>query len=277
MQVNSMGTSIVVNQADFNQSVLEASTEMPILVDFYATWCGPCQLLKPLLEKLCQEYNFTLAKVDIDQNPELAQRYGVSGVPDVRIVVGGEVQPGFVGMMEERELRELLQRLQLTSALDRELEDIYSIASDGDVPAGIARMEMLLKANPDNAGLVLEAANFYMEADEPEKAETLLGRISQKDKALAAKARGLQALIVFRQVAKGEALSDLDRVYQQAAQHVLDQAYEAALQGFLAIVSRDRIYRQDAGRRGMIAVFDLLGNDDPLTLTYRKKLTMAMY
>ncbi len=272
-----MGTSIVVNQADFNQSVLEASTQTPILVDFYATWCGPCQLLKPLLEKLCQEYDFTLAKVDIDQNPELAQRYGVSGVPDVRVVVGGEVQPGFVGMMEERELRELLQRLQLTSALDRELEEIYQIASEGDVPAGIARMELLLKANPDNAGLVLEAANFYMEADQPEKAETLLGRISQKDKALAARARGLQALIVFRQVAKGEAVSDLDRVYQQAAQHVLDQAYEAALQGFLAIVSGDRMYRQDAGRRGMIAVFDLLGNDDPLTLMYRKKLTMAMY
>ena len=101
-----------VNQSTFLAEVLEKSHQTPVVVDFFATWCGPCQMLKPLLEKLVPEYGLVLAKVDIDENPGLAQEYGVSGVPDVRIVVDGLVQPGFVGMLPEPKLREMLQRLK---------------------------------------------------------------------------------------------------------------------------------------------------------------------
>jgi putative thioredoxin len=272
-----MGTSLTVSQMTFTREVLEASRQKPILVDFYATWCGPCQLLKPVLENLVQEYDFILAKVDIDQNPDLAKQYGVNGVPDVRIVIDGQVQPGFVGMLPEAAIRELLHRLQLTSVLDQALEGIYGKASTGDIVGAEADLQTLLEKNPKNAGLVLEAANFYMEADQVEQAEAMLGRIPQHEKELAARARGILALIQFRQAVKGEVLSELDGVYQQAAQNALDQSYEAALQGFLAIVQRDRIYRQDGARRAMLGIFDLLGNEDPLTKSFRKQLMMALY
>jgi putative thioredoxin len=272
-----MGTSLTVSQTTFTKEVLEASRQRPVLVDFFATWCGPCQLLKPILENLVQEYDFILAKVDIDENPNLAQQYSVSGVPDVRIVMDGQVQPGFVGVLPEPEIRELLHRLQLTSVLDQALEAIYAKASDGDIPGAEADLETLLEKNSRNPGLILEAANFYMEADQVEKAEALLGRIPQHEKELAARARGILALIQFRQIVKDEVLSELDGVYQQAAQNALDQSYEAALQGFLAIVQRDRVYRQDGARRAMLGIFDLLGNDDPLTKEYRKRLMMALY
>jgi putative thioredoxin len=272
-----METTINVDQSNFDALVLQASAHGPVLVDFFATWCGPCQMLKPVLEKLAQEYAFTLAKVDIDQNPDLAKQYGVSGVPDVRIVLAGEVQKGFVGMLPEPAIRDLLHRLKLTSALDSTLAAIYQTASDGDVATATTQLEALLVEYPDNPGLVLEAANFYIEADDTDRAETLLGRIPQSEPELAARARGLQSLVQFKQAAQSEPLSELDKIYQQAAIAALAQDYDVALAGFLQIVERDRIYRQDAGRRGMLAIFDLLGNEHPLSTQYRKALMMALY
>jgi putative thioredoxin len=94
---------------------------------------------------------------------------------------------------------------------------------------------------------------------------------------LAARARGLQALIEFKRAIGSEVMSELDQQYKDAAQASLEQRYDEALSGFLAIVERDRLYRNDAARRSMLALFDLLGNDNPLTNVYRKKLMTAIY
>ncbi|OUC15739.1 MAG: co-chaperone YbbN [Alkalinema sp. CACIAM 70d] len=272
-----MGTSLAVNQQSFATEVLEKSYEKPVLVDFYATWCGPCQMLKPILETMVQEYDFVLAKVDIDENPDLANTYGVSGVPDVRIVTEGAVKPGFVGVLPEHQIRQLLEQLSLRSQLNAELEALYAEAAEGQVAESTAKLQALLEKYPNDYGLILEAANFYLEAGNHEKAETLLGIIPQYEKEYAARARGLQSLIQFQQITQLEVLSELDGMYQTAAQAALDQDYEAALQGFLAIVQRDRLYRNDAARRAMLSLFDLLGNDNPLTHQYRKQLMMAIY
>ena len=272
-----MDNSLSVNQQTFSTEVLEKSYQQPVLVDFFATWCGPCQMLKPMLEKLVPEYDLVLAKVDIDESPDLAQTYGVSGVPDVRVVINGVVQKGFVGVLPEPKLREMMDRLQVKSKLNRELDRLYAIAEAGDVTAAETELKALLTANPNDCGLLLEAANFYLEADQLEETETLLGRIPQHEKEYAARARGMQALIQFKKAIATEVLSALDQKYRDASQAALDQSYEASLQGFLEIVETDRLYRNDAARRSMLALFDLLGNDDPLTNVYRKKLMMAIY
>jgi putative thioredoxin len=272
-----MGISIAVNQETFDQAVLEQSYEKPVLVDFYATWCGPCQMLKPILETLVQEYDFVLAKVDIDADPDLANRYQVSGVPDVRVVLDGEVRPGFVGVLPEPQLRQLLEQLNLKSHLSASLDAIYAQAEAGDLVAAEAKLQNLMAQYPNDYGLVLEAANFYLEAGNFEQVETLLGKIPQYEKEYATRARGLQALILFAQMVKSEPASELDRFYQTAAQAALDQDYDTAFQGFLAIVERDRIYRNDGGRKAMLSLFDLLGNQDPRVNQYRKQLMMLMY
>lgn len=266
-----------VNQSTFLAEVLEKSHQTPVVVDFFATWCGPCQMLKPLLEKLVPEYGLVLAKVDIDENPGLAQEYGVSGVPDVRIVVDGLVQPGFVGMLPEPKLREMLQRLKLKSGLNASLDRLYALAESGDIVAAEIQIQALLTEHPNDPGLILEAGNFYLESGNLEMAETLAGRIPQHEKELAARARGLQALIEFKRAIGSEVMSELDQQYKDAAQASLEQRYEEALSGFLAIVERDRLYRNDAARRSMLALFDLLGNENPLTNVYRKKLMTAIY
>lgn len=272
-----MGTSLSVNQQTFAVEVLEKSHQQPVLVDFYATWCGPCQMLKPMLEKLLPDYDLVLAKVDIDENPDLAQEYGVSGVPDVRIVINGVVQTGFVGVLPEPKLREMMARLQVKAELNKTLDRLYALAEGGDVALAEVELSNLLEANPNDCGLLLEAANFYLEANEVEKAETLLGRIPQHEKEFAARARGMQALVQFKQAIVSEVMSPLDQQYRDASQAALDQNYEASFEGFLTIVETDRLYRNDAARRSMLALFDLLGNDHPLVNGYRKKLMMAIY
>jgi putative thioredoxin len=273
-----MGVSISVNQTNFATEVIEKSHQTPVLVDFFAQWCGPCQMLKPVLEKLAQEYNFVLAKVDIDQSPELAHTYGVEGVPDVKVVVDGKVTDGFVGMLPEPKLREFLAQLQVTSLLDEALESIYAEAAIGNVDQAETRLAALLEQYPDHRGLTLGAANFYIEADRIGEAESLLAKIQDYDKEYATPAKTLKAIVQFKQITlQPPGDSDLDRAFQHAASLVLEENYAAALEQFLTIVTEDRRFRDDGARKAMLAIFDLLGDDHPLTKDYRKRLVMALY
>lgn len=273
-----MGSAIAVNHTNFATEVLEKSHQKPVLVDFYATWCGPCKMLAPLLEKLAQEYNFVLAKVDIDENPDLAQTYSVQGVPDVRIAIAGEMQEGFVGVLPEAQLRQLLEGLNLQSELDAVLEAIYHQAEQGDIETAQTTLNSLLQRYPDNRGLTLEAANFYLETGQLETAEDLLLRIQEYEKDYFPKAKLLKALIFFKRIGTETApASDLDQSFQTAAQCVLQEDYQTALDILLEMVGKDRVYRSDGARKAMLSIFDILGDDHPLTKEYRKKLMLALY
>lgn len=273
-----MGSSIAVNQANFAAEVLEKSYQMPVLVDFFAQWCGPCQMLKPMLETLAQEYDFVLAKVDIDQNPELAQTYGVQGVPDVRIVIDGDVSDGFVGVLPEPQLRDLMAQLNLKSTIATGLEQLYRQAAMGHVDTAIAALQAWLQRSPNHAQLQLEAARFYLETNHPDEAAAVLANWSTPEKRYETTVNELKARLFFHQMAQapiGE--HPLDTPFQQAAQAVLQHDYSQALEQWLAIVERDRAYRQDGARKAMLAVFDLLGSDHPITKNYRKRLMLALY
>lgn len=272
-----MGSSISVNRDNFATEVMEKSYEKPVLVDFFAQWCGPCQMLKPMLEKLAQEYDFVLAKVDIDQNPELANAYGIEGVPDVRIVVDGTMTEGFVGVLPEPQLKELLAQLNLKSTLEEGLESVYNQASQGKLEQAQALLSDLLQQYPDDRSLKLEAANFYIETDQLEAAEALLQSISEYDKEYAPHVKTLKALIQFKCMALQSAGdNDSDQAFQTVAHLVLDEKHEDALSLLLDLLNRDRRYR-DSARKLMLAIFDLLGDSHPLTKEYRKRLTMALY
>ncbi len=271
-----MGSSIAVTQSTFNAEVLDASHQKPVLVDFFATWCGPCKMLKPILEKLAQEYDFILAKVDIDENPELAQAYSVQGVPDVRVVVDGQVNEGFVGVLPEPDLRQMMAQLNLKSSLEGALEAIYDTANRGDVEAAQTALETLLQEHPDSRELRLEAANFYIESNQIERADTLLVSLEQ-ERDYQAQAKMLRAIIFFKQVASEPAATELDQTFQTAATHVLQEQHQVALDLLLAIARKDRRYRNDGARKAILSIFDILGDEDPITREYRRKLTSALY
>ncbi|MGI0484793.1 tetratricopeptide repeat protein [Pantanalinema rosaneae CENA516] len=273
-----MGSSIAVNQRTFATAVLEQSHTKPVLVDFFAQWCGPCQMLKPVLEKLVQEYDFVLAKVDIDQEPELAQTYGVQGVPDVKIVIDGQVQDGFVGMVAEPQIRHLLTQLHLKSGVELGLEAVYQVAATGDLAAARSQLQTLLDQYPDQPQLKLEAASFYLDDQQFDQAEALLKQVSEYDKVYGAAVKQLQSILVFQRLVQ-EPIGEhpCDRDFQQAATLVLEEQYQPALELLLGIVGQDRRYRNDGARKAVLAIFDRLGDDHSLTKDYRKKLTMLLY
>ncbi|MCY7392024.1 MAG: tetratricopeptide repeat protein [Leptolyngbyaceae cyanobacterium CAN_BIN12] len=272
-----MGSSIVATSENFATEVLEKSNEQIVVVDFFAQWCGPCQLLKPMLEKLVQEYDFVLAKVDIDENPDLAQTYGVQGVPDVRIVADGIVNDGFVGALAEPELRQLLAQLKITSTLDASMQKVYDAAASNQLSTAESLLNILLEQHPNNRGVILEATNFYIETNQIERAQTLLAVIEHEQE-YASQIKLLKALIFFKQIAtEPETTDDRDRTFQTAANQVLADEHQAALDTLIELLNRDRTYRNDGARKSMLTVFDLLGDDHLLTKEYRKKLMSALY
>ncbi|MDY7023122.1 MAG: tetratricopeptide repeat protein [Cyanobacteriota bacterium] len=272
-----MGYSIDVESHNFDAEVLQKSNEKIILVDFFATWCGPCQLMKPILEKLVKEYNFILAKVDIDKNPDLANTYNVEGVPDVRIVYQGEVTSGFVGALNEVQLRQLLARLNLQSEYEKGLEKIEMAIAKPDLDSAETLFQELLETYPNRMDLSLRAAQFYVDIHQTGKANKLLATISEDQREYYAKAQALKQLIEFQTVVQQPGTSELDQHYAQACRLTLEQDYESALKLFLDLVSTSRSYKDDAARKAMLTLFDLLGDDHPLTKNYRKQLMLKLY
>ncbi len=272
-----MGYALEVNTDNFETEVIETSYQKLVLVDFFATWCGPCQILKPMLEKLVQEYDFVLAKVDIDQNPQLASTYGIEGVPDVRIVNQGEILPGFVGVLPEAELRSLFSQLNLKSELDIGLEEIHTAIARKNFPQAQSQLEALLQRYPNRPQFNLQAAQFWLDFDQIEQANHLLDQISPDQREYYAKAQALKQLITFKAEAESPGSSELDVQYAKACSLTLERDYEAALAQFLEIVSRSRNYKDDAARKAMLTLFELLGNDHSLTQKYRKQLMLQLY
>ena len=273
-----MGAIVEVTSPTFEEAVLEQSYQMPVVIDFYAQWCGPCQLLKPLLEKLTQEYEFTLAKVDIDQNPELARIYQVEGVPDVKVAVKGEVMNGFVGMLEESQLRSFLEQLNLKSQFDEALAALAAVRATGDQAQLAAQYAELLEQYPDRPQLLLEAAQFHLSQGEFAPATALLARIDPLQKPYGDQAQAVRSLMDFHQtVAELTPDSEADKLYLAGAKAAIAGDYEAGLTQFLELVKCDRKYRADAGRKSMLTLFNLLGNEHVLTQTYRKRLMQTLY
>ncbi|PSN19165.1 co-chaperone YbbN [filamentous cyanobacterium CCP5] len=266
-----MGKAIDVTSPKFAEEVLELSYHQPVLVDFYAQWCGPCQMLKPLLEGLVQEYDFTLAKVDIDHNPELASAYQVEGVPDVRVVRDGQVQPGFVGVVPEPQLRSLLADLGLQSQVELAIEGLEAVAVSGNLEQLRSQLAELQSRFPASIEFLLKAAQICVANDQVDLAEDCLQPIDPYDRSYGEKAAALRGLIALKRDAQA-APAD---AYGLACQAAASADYEAALDKFLLAVEQGQ--QREAARKAMITVFKLLGDDHPLSLSYRRRLMQALY
>lgn len=273
-----MGYSITVNSNNFEVEVFQKSFQKPVLVDFFAVWCGPCQFLKPILEKLALEYDLILAKVNIDESPDLAHDYGVEGVPDVRLFSQGEIIDRFVGALPEPQLRQFLARHNITSELEQIWQSILAAQASGNQQEAEEKLKTLLEKYPENLSLTLRASKFLIETNRLDEAEKILDSLKEYEKEYFSTAQALKQLIALKRECNNPAFdNELDKLFSRAACLTVEGDYEKALEVFLDIVRQDRSYKNDGARKAMIAIFELLGNEHPLTKEYRKQLMMALY
>ncbi len=281
---------IDVNEANFEQAVLEASARAPVVIDFWAPWCAPCRALGPVLERLAAEYEgrFTLAKVNADESPALTAQFGVRGIPSVKAIVNGALVDEFTGAPPEPMVREFIERVLPSPSEELRLQAAHAYFADRDSTRALGLLEQAAKSDPGNEAVRIDQAEIHLDLNELDAARKLLdslgGLAQMDDRVVALRARldlaqgaaqaGDEATLESR---IAQEPGDLEARLQLAQILVARERYDAALGHLLEIVKRDRGFRDDAGRKTMLEVFTLLGQDNELVAEYRRRLASAMY
>ena len=284
----SQAFSIDVTQENFVTQVVEASHQQPVLVDFWATWCGPCQSLMPILEQLAQSYQgkFILAKVEIDSQQALASQFGVRSVPTVKLVKNGQIVDEFTGALPESQIRAFLDK-HIESESDQRMQQALARYQGGETDAALAEMGQILQDDPDNEDNKIIYANILLRENHLDEARQWLATLSVET-GLKPEVRAMQAQLEFIEIVQHapdtatlekqlrEDPRNSEARYQLSAHTILQGQFEVAFEHLLEIVKHDRSYNDDAGRKALLKLFELLGEDHELVSSYRRKLAMAL-
>ncbi len=284
----SQAFSFDVTQENFATRVVEASHQQPVLVDFWATWCGPCQSLMPILEQLAQSYQgkFLLAKVEIDSQQALASQFGVRSVPTVKLVKNGQIVDEFTGALPEGQIRAFLDK-HIESESDQRMQQALRRYQQGETDTALAEMGQILQDDQQNENNKIIYVDVLIRENHLEEAKQWLATLPL-EATLKPEVRALQAQLEFIEIVQQapdpttleKQLADDPRNsearYQLSAHAILQGQFEVAFEQLLEIVKRDRKYNDDAGRKALLKLFELLGDSHELVNSYRRKLAMAL-
>ncbi|MBI2963743.1 MAG: tetratricopeptide repeat protein [Deltaproteobacteria bacterium] len=275
-----------VGDASFEAEVIERSRGVPVLVDFWAPWCGPCRTLGPLLDRLAAEHQgaFVVAKVNVDENPEVAGGFGIRSIPAVKAIREGAVVDEFVGALPEPALREFLRRI-LPSEADRLAERGVTAEQGGDRAGAEALYRRAIGSDPNHPAARLGLGRL-LAASDPDAALAELARVLPGTPERAAADRIAARLRLGGDDGAGEEelerrletdAADLAARLQLARVLAAKEQYETALAHLLEIVKRDRGYEDEAGRKLMLDIFNILGARHALTEKYRSELARVLF
>ncbi|MFI8571474.1 thioredoxin [Stenotrophomonas bentonitica] len=273
----------------FETEVLQKSLQTPVLVDFWATWCGPCKTLGPMLEKLAGEYHgaFELAKVDVDKEQQIAAAFQIRSVPTVFLVKGGQIVDGFPGAVPEGQLREFLTQhgvVPLEAAPDEE-EAVEAPPLDPQAQVDVLRAA--IAAEPDKEELKLDLALALLQTGATTEATALIdalpANLSTDDRAVRARAR-LEFASALQEAPAAEVLDariaangdDLQARHLRGVQLLLSGQDAAALEQFLDMLRRDRTYDDGRPRKLLIDAFKVIEDED-LVGQYRRRMASLLF
>ena len=269
--------------ADFEKEVLERSRTVPVLVDFWADWCGPCRTLGPVLERLADEQvssgdpDWVLAKVDTEAYSDVAMKYGVRGIPNVKLFIDGEVADEFTGALPEFQVRTWLKKA-LPGKNQERVDEAAALFAEGRGDDARQILQEVLAAEPDNSHARVLIAQTLL-GEDPEQAEEAVRGIHE-DSDVFDQAEAIRTMAtVARAVKDPDSLpeSSVKDAWLSAARSALAGTYDAALEGFINVIREDRYFADDISRRICIAIFRMLGPSHEVTRRHRRAFDSALY
>lgn len=271
---------INVDESDFQYEVLAYSQNTPVVVDFWATWCRPCQTLSPLLEKIAVEANgaFRLAKVEVDSSPNLVMNYGVRTIPTVKAFSQAEVIAEFVGLQPEARLRDFFSKITPPSAASLAIEKGNSLVEAHQWKESEMLFRSLLDQNPDDTSSMLGLAKSILPQGKALEAADIIRTFpASREYSTAQLLLPLAEGVLDLQKNKLPDESDLDAAFSNCLRLVSRDHIPAAVDGLLDILRQDKNYQNGRARLVTLGLLELLGKDDPETRRYRRELASVLF
>jgi len=288
-----MGNAIDVGASNFEEVVLLGSTGHPVLVDFWAPWCGPCRMLAPILDKVAAEYvgRMTLAKLNTDDEPEIANRHRVRGIPNCKLFVDGRVVDEFTGVLPESAVRAFVAKHVPSPAVPL-IDEAKAKLLEDDAGAALELLDQALAIDPDDEEALLTRIEALLAGNRAGEAQAIVAALESPQRV---RTRPLQDELRLATLKARVALAsgggdDLDALRAAAAVSPTDVKakvayanalaargeYAGALDELLAIVNDERSYADEDARRAMLTIFEALGSDSDLARRYRRELAAAI-
>jgi len=278
-----------VNAQNFQSIVLENSLRVPVLVDFWADWCQPCQTLMPMLAKLAEEYDgkFILAKVNSDEEKELAGHFGIKSLPTMKLFVDGKIVGEKMGVLPESEIRAFIDQY-VTSESDNLMQAANAAFEQGNLEEGLAMMNQALSLDPTNADLKINMASVVMSQGDKDSALALLNTLSDDDKK---KDEAVKLLATINLSSQLEGIPTMEDIESDLSKNpkdlvaLLNKSTHLSAQGnhhlamdcLLIMIQNDQKFQDGAASKALFILFDMLGGEHPAVQKYRRKLFTLLH